>query len=269
MYDNATKDTWRGWAWNQVQSRVPPGSRVLVLCGDIAGDLKPAIRRGYEVVGVDLNPDCVDTFRINGGVAIKDNASAQIALMKPDACILDFKNGFNQGNMQTVFHASLNCKCVVANFLRGRDDIVSEKRGGIPSQIPPLPNYRGRRLTAWFHKPKHRGAMFVCNLACLHQLLTVEFGGLDGFIPDSELLNIAYGKMPCTEYINRFCERSKTSFNQYKSKDSNNVQVFDSFALNSLLKVREEDLKPLDVRPSSIRKAAAAKAVLTKRRYSN
>ena len=121
-YDNPTKQTWRGWAWNQVKNRVHVGSRVLVLCGEYGhADLWHGTKRGMEVVGVDLSDDCVEKFRNAGGVAIKDKLHRQVWSMKPDAVIADMLGGVTQNSFVDVIHATMLTKCIVWNGLAGRD----------------------------------------------------------------------------------------------------------------------------------------------------
>ena len=121
MYDNDTKRTWRGWAWNQISSRIPKGSLVGVLCGDIAADSDVSKKKGMRIVGFDLSPCAVDTFRDKGSVAVLDDITHQFDYLEMDAVILDELGGVTEKSLDRFSTSRQRCKSVVANYLRGRD----------------------------------------------------------------------------------------------------------------------------------------------------
>src|SRR5690606_15930967 len=121
-----TKQTWRGWAWNQLGGRLAPGSRVMVLCGEYGrADIDHANRRGFECVGIDVSRECVDAFRSANGVAVLDKLHRQMLLIQPDGVILDMLGGMTRQSMIDPLWCSLVAKAIVWNGLRGRDPLVS------------------------------------------------------------------------------------------------------------------------------------------------
>jgi hypothetical protein len=244
-YNNPTKDTWRGWAWNQIADRkVMPGETVMVLCGDGAFDYEVGRKKGFNVVGVDVAKHCVNIARNKGGVAICDTLQNQIVTIKPKAVIADMLGGCTSDTLATLFDAIGLCDVVVANLLRGRDRGIQELPGCIPS-------YKGR-VKSMVPIGRHRGRIsLVYLLTLMHQ-------------PTKDSPPVR--RIPWEEF-----ESFKPSYYTYKSKDSKKLH-YDSLAITTRhIGIRNyDDQKLLSTIPkSSRRKAAAAKALLTMQRERN
>jgi len=254
MYDNATKDTWRGWAWNQIAKRSVPGATVMVLAGDGGYDIKKARRHGLRIIGVDRVQGRVNEFRRQGEVAIKDSLHRQVMLMKPDALIADMMGGMTSSSWGDVLAVSPICKAVVWNGLRGRDkgvnDIIGEASSGC------IPIYRGRRIE-WTQVGKHRGKIAFCSL--IVAAWNAAGGDMNSYVPQ--------------DFISRMSRELRPEFMTYRSKDSG--QYFDSVAWNWLgCDDGNKDSYIAAFANSrrvkrSKRKAAAAKAVMTRKIRSN
>jgi hypothetical protein len=264
MYENGTKQTWRGWAWNQVQKRVPPGSLVMVLAGDSSLDIGYARKRGLECVAVDVLDECVDKFRLKGGIAVKDKIHRQLINIKPDAVILDMLGGITPTSWGSPVAASMVCKAVVWNGLRGRDlgaGRVADKIG--ECSIPDYTSDR-RKMTKI---GKHRGKMGFSSLVQMHwdaycgrTALQVDDGS-----------GVRVGTEIPAEVVEVVASSLRPAFYSYRSKDSG--QYFDSCAWTNMQGVAEgmKESKLADTRRcrKSRRKSAAAKALLTMQRQSN
>jgi len=243
-YSNATKATWRGWAWNQVASRVPRGSTVMVLCGDTAADEFEARKRGLYCIGVDVKQDCIEAFRESGGIAVKDKVHRQIGMIKPEAVILDFMGGITPMSYGTCMYAAITCRCIVANFLRGRDRQGSDICDAV-----------GDCMTVEYVKNRvkhtrinrHRGKAFWFNE-------WTNCANSHGIVKTEEV----------QEVCNKMLRQMKPCFYSYPSKDSPGL-YYDSFAVSSELLSTSEGIQWADIRrvKASKRKAAAAKALLT------
>jgi hypothetical protein len=245
-YSNPVKSTWRGWSWNQVTQRSGKSyshsrKTVCVLAGDSAGDAIHAERHGVKCVAIDYDIGNVRTYRANGGAAIQDSLKNQLLAMAPDCVIADFVNGITFENLAIMIDSVAICDSVVFNFLRGRDPI-----GGVMARSRAVvPNYIGRRKVDET-TGKHRGklaALFI-GWACAEMWYGIDRE--ERFIPGE------------------IFEKMRPSFYSYKSQDSG--QYFDSIAITTkdfrIVESKEwvASLAPL----ASRRKAAAAKAVLTK-----
>lgn len=244
MYDNPTKETWRGWAWNQIAARINPGSLVMTLCGQSDADAKCAIKRGFRVVGVDVNQKGVDAYRKAGHVAVCDKLHRQVFCIKPDAVIFDMLGGATKLSMGDPIQLSLFTRAAVWNGLRGRDIKVPT-----PTKQLLIPDYTtGRKLRT--SVGIHRG-----KLAWVHWAGVV----------------LAYAKVPLSEdYVNMLGELSRPAFQSYKSKDGG--QYFDSVAWTTSQLTVDPKLVGLNDSKrcnESKRKAAAAKALLTMQRRKN
>jgi hypothetical protein len=246
-YANPTKATWRGWSWNQVMQRsgksyLHAKKTVCVLAGDSAGDAGHAERHGVKCVAIDYSVDNVRTFRDTGGVAIQDSLKNQIVAMTPDCLIADFVNGITFDNLGLALDAITICDAVVLNFLRGRDALGGKMARAGDSMVP---HYSGRRVVV---EPtgKHRGKLAAVILGWM---CAEDWYGIDRerkFIPAE-----VFDKM-------------KPSFHSYRSKDSG--QYFDSVAITTKdFRIHEAKDWVQSLAPqASRRKAAAAKAVLTR-----
>lgn len=256
-YDNPTKDTWRGWAWNQIASRVPPGSLVMVLCGDTDMDNRHAMRRGLRCVGIDIRQDGVDVFRAGGGIAVKDKIHRQLWLLKPQGVILDMLGGITVPSFVDPVMASwISCQAIVWNGLRGRDTL-----GGKLSR-------ESKSLTVLQYKDRvsqrgiagvHRGKLGIVLMSGLAN--AILYGD------KSEGLNHFPHRHPTQGFLDDFCRMTKPEFSSYRSKDSG--QHFDSFAMTTCVKTQQVQMHDTKVVRESKRKAAAAKALLTMRLNSN
>lgn len=280
-YDNDTKRTWRGWAWNQVSDRVPKGSLVGVLCGDIAADSEVSKQKQLRIVGFDLSPCAVDTFRSKGSVAVCDDIGRQLNYIPMDGIILDELGGVSENSLGRFSVAMMRCKAVVANYLRGRDPFGA-KNGALVSdlEIPVIGKDRRRVLRK---VGKHRGAIAFALTKCVGVADVIQWGLDDDFYHRLKIEE----KLQCNGYAESLkeavpicAESYKPQFYSYQSKDSS--QFFDSVAatgagegvpkwvglLNRLAAYRAnkgnlQSKAYLKKQTSSKRKAAAAKAVLT------
>jgi hypothetical protein len=251
VYDNATKDSWRGWAWNQLETRLGKSyayapKKVCVLAGDIAGDLPHAVKRNIDCVAVDTSQNCVRRFRENGGVATNDGLHNQIIALQPDGIIADLVSGVTVNSCRMMIDATGVCDAVIFNLLRGRDKGMGEADLMMPSFYG-----REKRLE---YVGKHRGRLLLLFAGAVISEMWLGTEKGSRFVPD-ELFN----------YM-------KPSFYSYRSVDSG--QYFDSVAVTTKDfrlgggKAEMDRLRtyaPVDSR----RKAAAAKALLTSRRQRN
>ena len=244
MYDNPTKETWRGWAWNQIAARINPGSLVVTLCGKTSLDAQYGFKRGMNVVGVDISQEGVDAYRDDGFVATCDKLHRQVWALKPDAVIFDMLGGITTPSMRDPIRLSLFTKASVWNGLRGRDN-------GVPNQVKRLlvPDYtNGRRSQA--EVGIHRGRVAWAHWA--------------GVCLDA-------AKKPLSQrYIDMLGEWSRPAFQSYRSKDSG--QYFDSVAWTTeSLRVDPSNVVMTNSKRcnASKRKAAAAKALITMRKNRN
>lgn len=247
-YQNATKDTWRGWAWNQIEARVGKSRSydkklVCVLAGESAGDMPHAERRNFDCIAIDKNIDCVKTYRDKGGVAVQGDLVSQVLCHEPHAVIADMLGGATRKNIAGMLDLAICSKAVVLNLLRGRDKGMSE----LESQYL-IPDFSsGRKQVVPIGK--HRGAMacFVVALAVAKEFKLVR---------EDEDGN--------TRLNGKVLEAFRPAFYSYKSK--NGGQVFDSVAIST--DWLEADMPMHDVAKKMVSKqqrnrAAAAKAILT------
>ena len=245
-YNNPTKATWRGWAWNQMKKRLPPGSRVLVLAGNSAGDLKWGQRHGFECVAIDVDQKCVDYWRKVGGIAVRDDLHSQVRALQPRGVIADMTGGIRGETVGMLFDAALICDAVVANLRRGQDKGIRHHNGTVVNH---LANRRKRiELVA-----KHRGKIAFTYLAKLiaEDFLSTEFD-------ESAFESIG--------------DITKPSFYSYKSQESKRSAYYDSVALSTSsfeLSLEQRELMSSGIDQQSKRKAAAAKALLTMQRSLN
>lgn len=153
-YQNGTKETWRGWQWNQIVNRLcgcrelgPASTRnelrdkvVLYLVGPNDIDRQVAIKKGFRnenLIAVDFDRSRVDAVRKDGGFAVCGNLThiaATWPASKPvDAVIADFCCGLTEevGKFveALVAHGMLKDNGALSmNLLRGRDSINDEVR---------------------------------------------------------------------------------------------------------------------------------------------
>jgi hypothetical protein len=266
MYDNGTKEAWRGWAWNQVASRVAPGSTVIAMCGDSGKDSEVARKKGFQCVGIDLVQQHVDTFRESGGVAVCDKLHRQLWALKPDAAILDMLGGLTTRSFVDPYCASLGCKAVVWNGLRGRDAGVGSLSRQLESnKFTFLDFSSGRGVRRIFGKHRGHLAFFLITQIGLCTYEGKHFIDSNG--------RLAFPPVHVKQWhLDMLARELRPAFNSYKSKDSG--QYFDSIAWSNPSGLARDfsngiQLANSDVCNQSRRKSAAAKAVLTKRRAMN
>jgi hypothetical protein len=238
----------------------------MVLAGDSALDIDFARKRGFECVAVDVSQACVEKFRSKGGVAVNDKIHRQLINIKPDAVILDMLGGLTSASWATTVAAAMVCKAVVWNGLRARDlgaGRVSEKIGECW-----IPDYTsGRRKTTKIGN--HRGKMGFSALLQMHW--DVYCGRPAMRI--GEGIGLQVGSIIPAEVVEAIASDLRPAFYSYRSKDSYNGQYFDSCAWTNMAGVSDgmQGARLDNSRrcKSSRRKSAAAKALLTMRRWSN
>jgi len=258
MYDNATKESARCWCWNQVCQRVPKGSTVMVLIGDTDAELRESQKRGMVAIGVDRNNDCVKMFRKSGGVAINDDFLVQMKNIKPDAVILDGVSGYTKYAREFVAAASHYTRAIVWNGLRGRDS--HSKEGKEIYESFEIRVFKKGRAVAKRQPGIHRAMLLYASY------FYEEIAGIH------EYCNISYPKeieTECGEFLycvatmgEEIMYSNKPEFMTYRSKDSG--QYFDSGAWSTMLPIGRLDNSRHGTK-ASVRKAAAAKAVVTMR----
>jgi len=292
-YDNPTKATWRGWAWNQMANRLPPGARVMVLAGEAGLDIEHAERRGFELVGVDRSLDCVKNFRKLGGVAVHGELFHYWNLMKPDGIILDMMGGLTVSSWGNIQHLLPSVDACVWNGLRGRDPLfhtfADYERPPGESGCPRWEQGRKKRgKLAFTDFGLHRGKMvWAAHLGSqwwsAYQLLRKARG--DATLPRGGACWLpALLRHPSTPYCYQpavvpmppracslFTERANPQFYEYRSRDGGNR--YDSVAFSSTSGPAAPLRRVMDIGNTPRckryrRKAAAAKAVLTARRNS-
>lgn len=259
MYDNATKDTWRGFVWNQVADRLKrcPGTkqRVCVLAGDIAADRECATKRKLECVAVDCNLSAVKTFRKAGGVAIQDQLVNQIRVLQPSAVIADLVCGITPSVREMYFDAIFLCDVVVFNLLRGRDKGVGEYVRAARKHNIEVPEVVGRNMQ-WAPVNKHRGRLLFASAV---GALARDCCGTGGSNADDEI----------ARFIEKEAWEMMPRYYSYQSKDSG--QYFDTVVVTSNIFSRYTSVEirkreRLSAPKASRQRAAAAKAILTTRR---
>jgi len=242
-YDNPTKDTWRGWAWNQISERMGKSysyrpKTVCVLAGSIAADLRCAAKHNVNCVGVDFDSDCVACFRDSGGVAVQDSLQNQIFAMQPNGVIADLLCGCTPGAGSMLLDSIAASEAVVFNFLRGRDKGIQR----FPSEVP---DYTKRQPCA-VEVGKHRGRIAISIAGKLINELYYGASREDYFVPD------------------KIWDKLRPSYYSYKSKDGG--QFFDSVAVSCGdfgLTDSGKKFFRMQAPEKSKRKAAAAKALMT------
>lgn len=258
MYDNATKDTWRGFVWNQVADRLKrcPGAqqRVCVLAGDIAADREHATKRKLECVAVDCNLSAVKTFRKAGGVAVQDQLQNQLLALQPSAVIADLVSGLDFRVFRMFVTAQLLCDVVVFNLLRGRDKGMGEYARDIANVGLRVPEVTGRRVR-WVPVGKHRGRMLFAQGMRLTAKTVMSWQGMSLEAADA--------------YLEKFCVAMSPRFYSYQSKDSS--QYFDTVVVTTQCLSKYNDSESRNLLRAcapkvSRRRAAAAKALLTMRK---
>ncbi len=255
LYTNETKKWSRNTHWNNIAKRLRKvkDPLVLVLAGDAAGDVKQAEKHNLRCVGVDKNKECVSNFRNAGGVAIQDDLSNQIAALRPDAVIADFTGGFTASNSGIIVDAVIACRVVVCNMLRGRDPFMVN--GNVIKHNPEymVPSYNTRKLR-FEECGKHRGKIAYLYLQawmlkCWYSATESDLNGIKAK-QSTALLS----------------KNTKPIFYSYQSEDSK--QYFDSFIISTgamtVSPMPKTDLIAV-IGKKSFRKAAAAKAILTKK----
>lgn len=260
-YQNATKETWRGWAWNQIVERLAPGKHlswkakcrsmqdktILYLCGPDDVDREMGLKRGFQnhnLIACDIDKDCIVTVRKNGGIGVSSSLS-DVLWMWPmdwriDAVLADFTCGANYQTIMTfgrsLIHSSgVNGGCVaVVNLLRGRESQINEIREFITGFIPPPDWPKIADLSI------HRGAMWIVYYYSL-----VAEGLMDSYRAIKNLspqypFNIEQRTRFYDLAFNRFLVASDPKFYSYPSRKNSATQWFDSVAVPlATMKVHE------------------------------
>ena len=256
-YDNPTKATWRGWAWNQIQQRSPKRSLVMCLCGDAAKDLPYARKRRLRCVGVDVSKACVDKFREDGGVAVQGKLHMQACLIKPHAIIADMLGGITKTSSGNPLSLLPFCYGFVWNGLRGRDPIGGQIAQAQQKNL--VPDCTTGRLR-WSKQANHRGkALFMMAVSYAWQM----HSGL-GVVGHSSAWKEAQMVQIPTEFVEKIGRLYRPCYSSYRSKDGG--QWFDSVAMTGLKQTSaygEIDIKQSRKADVQKRRAAAAKALLT------
>lgn len=264
-YDNATKQTWRGWAWNQIAQRVPPGSKVLCLAGDGGFDNAVALKKGLVPIGVDLSAQCVKTFRQNGGVAIQDKMHRAIITMQPDAVLLDECGDLHAMQVANWALATVSCKAVVGNWQRGRSESAAALWPGL-IDIEVSTIGKDRRASP-LHSPKHRGRLALL-IYCMMAVRAHRGDRIAAIDADSgkHLFALSCNREELQQALDVLTPAMLPAFHSYRSKDGG--AYFDSLAI-TLVNTACVQAASTPIMQRSKRKAAAAKALLTMRRNSN
>lgn len=161
-YDNAAKNNWRNWQWNQIISHFPevqklphfarkPNSgyaasiaekkSVAYLVGPADIDREIATKKGFashRLIAIDSDGECVKSARHNGATAIRCTLEGFLSHYdRPvDVVVADLCHGFT-GDEFRLPHVLASSKaigkdCVIAiNMLRGRDSSSNEFRAAV------------------------------------------------------------------------------------------------------------------------------------------
>jgi hypothetical protein len=258
-YDNPTKETWRGWAWNEIARRgVMPGENVMVLCGEHGGDIDHARRRGLNVIGVDVNQGCVENFRTKGGIAVRDKLHRQVILQKPSALIADMLGGLTPSSFADVILLSPILTALVWNGLRGRDEGIGQIAEANHGKAVPV--YKNGRFAGKTLIERHRGKIGFVSYCCW----------VGQFMCESD------GNSVEDRFIDEVAKIARPSYYTYRTTESENATIYyDSLAMtmfdtrSRMLESTSIDLVDSLRCKKSRRKAAAAKALLTMRRNRN
>jgi len=183
-YSNGTKETWRGWQWNQIVKRLCGGKKlgpaatkeilqqkvVAYLVGPEDKDREIAIKKGFRsenLLAIDIDDNKVASVRKAGGIAISGSLQ-QILLewpcvLKLDAVIGDFCGGFNNSFKQfadclLVSKAVKKDTIISVNLLRGREPNLKSDLEGNDSQI----KHRGVFALSYFYWKIQR--LFIAEL---------------------------------------------------------------------------------------------------------
>ncbi len=133
-YDNPRKQTWRGWAWNQIADRLGgslvPISTGLYLPGPVDRDREAALRKGFaneNLIAIDLDENYVASVRRGGGLATCGRFElvfADIYRRIPiDFVFADYLGGLHAWSLLLSQLAFGSCHTVCINLMRGRDAI--------------------------------------------------------------------------------------------------------------------------------------------------
>lgn len=268
----------------------------MVLIGDTDNDLVEGKKRGFQVVGIDRVIHNVNHFRAAGGIAIADEFNAQLALIEPDGVIYDGVAGLGMDSIMFTWLASIRTRVIVWNGLRGRDPWITSARYEIAArQI--LKIFRNGVCSGEQRAGKHRGMLVYAeamgefvksetDLTEYHELFMARFGAqntlqqkIDLNRPPREIRQLQNDIDDLTAELQqidniredleaKYMIRTSPTFGTYRSKDGG--QYFDSAAWTNYwsqeIALRGKLNVPLAATSSrSARKAAAAKALLTRR----
>lgn len=183
-YNNLSKQTWRGWAWNRIVERIPkPDRRTAVglyLVGPEDLDREVTQKKGFQnhnVIAVDINGDYVQRVRDNGGLAIQGRLEDLITVWPEDWPLAfvyaDFTCGLAQtakelqAALMTSRAVQLGKTVVMVNLQRGRDPDSNPVRQAINGALNDyssvwLASIRRRdKIADMIMDNRHRGKQFV------------------------------------------------------------------------------------------------------------
>lgn len=270
MYDNGTKETWRGWAWNQISMRCPAKSKIGVFCGDVAADYEVATKKGFTPVGVDIVENCVTAFRKKGGVAIHEDVTSVVRFFDFDGFILDELGGVTKSSAHRLKVVQRGCFAVVANYLRGRDSTGADLCRQLNFLTVPIKNKSRHMVRLPINK--HRG-LIAWVFTNVLPIADFEFC-FDAVSLTRKIASFSY-KERLQVLVDYFAKESNIQVFSYRSKDSG--QYFDSVAYSNKDAIDSRDsfreVRELDMRVAKYHsrlrkiknKAAAAKALITTR----
>ncbi len=181
FYSGGRKTTWRGWCWNRVAERVTPYDRknavVVCLAGPQNRDRCEAISRGFgdhNVIAVDISDRCVDSARLDGGLAIKGDLRQVLdeitARLPVTVVVADLMCGLNERVKELI---RFRGGTWVLNLQRGRDQIdCVPSDNGIPLSTMVATSFDyWAECFDWSGVPperrsaKHRGFLAICEMA--------------------------------------------------------------------------------------------------------
>ena len=231
-YEDASKDTWRGWKWNAIaraalgfNARLPPSEQkrmlatktVLYLVGPNDRDRQKAIDIGFladNLIAVDLLQERVDAVRKSGGLAIRGSLQMILSNWPKDWPIDVIDGDFCSGLVSDIvvirgsmgYCAAMHPLTVVSlNLMRGRDP----SSNSIRAEIGRTPNLLAKLFPKERSPIKHRGVNWLAHV-CSHHFK--HFG--DGYFADLDEM---------ADWIHK---TFKPNLHSYRSKTSG--QFFDS-----------------------------------------
>lgn len=189
-YGNTTKETWRGWWWNQIVAHLPEfhGKRVpakgsaamravtskktvLYLCGPDDFDRECALSRGFlseNVIAVDCDAKAVKGIRKRRGLAVRGRLEDvllawpkgwRIDVVSADLCCGLDRPVLRLVNAMVMSEEMCGVPVLAVNLQRGRDAVSNAFRSDAAQGM-------GRRLAvfAGWPPPPNRAAAFMVSV---------------------------------------------------------------------------------------------------------